>query len=40
VRIPGVDHKVRVLLLWGRRQDAKVKKILVTNRTGWEVIPR
>lgn len=38
VRIPGVDHKVRVLLLWGHRQDAKVKKILVTNRTGWEVI--
>ena len=38
VRIPGVDHKVRVLMLWGHRQDAKVKKILVTNRTGWEVI--
>lgn len=37
VRLPGVDHKVRVLLLWGQRQDAKVKKILVTNRTGWEV---
>ncbi len=38
VRLPGVDHKVRVLLLWGHRQEAKVKKILVTNRTGWEVI--
>jgi hypothetical protein len=37
VRIPGVDHKVRILILWGHRQDAKVKKILVTNRTGWEV---
>jgi hypothetical protein len=37
VRLPGVDHKVRVLLLWGQRQDTKVKKILVTNRTGWEV---
>lgn len=38
VRIPGVDHKVRILILWGERQDTKVKKILVTNRTGWEVI--
>jgi hypothetical protein len=37
VRIPGVDHKVRILILWGERQDIKVKKILVTNRTGWEV---
>lgn len=38
VRLPGVDHKVRILILWGQPQDAKVKKILVTNRTGWEVI--
>jgi hypothetical protein len=38
VRLPGVDHKVRLLLLWGQPQDTKVKKILVTNRTGWEVI--
>jgi hypothetical protein len=38
VRIPGVDHKVRLLILWSQRQDTKVKKILVTNRTGWEVI--
>jgi hypothetical protein len=38
VRIPGVDHKVRVLMLWGEPQDTKVKKILVTNRTGWDVI--
>lgn len=38
VRIPGVDHKVRVLLLWDQRHDARVKEILVTNQTGWEVI--
>jgi hypothetical protein len=37
VRLPGVDHKVRIVILWANRQDAKVKKILVTNRTGWEV---
>jgi hypothetical protein len=38
VRIPGVDHKVRVLILWAQRQDAQARKILVTNRTGWDVI--
>jgi hypothetical protein len=37
VRLPGVDHKVRIVMLWGHRQDDKVKKVLVTNRTGWEV---
>jgi hypothetical protein len=38
VRIPGVDHKVRVLILWAQRHDAQARKILVTNRTGWDVI--
>jgi hypothetical protein len=38
VRIPGVDHKVRLLILWDQRRDARARKILVTNRTGWEVI--
>ena len=38
VRIPGVDHKVRLLVLWDQRRDAQARKILVTNRTGWEVI--
>ncbi len=38
VRIPGVDHKVRILLLWDQRGDAQARKILVTNRTGWDVI--
>ena len=37
VRIPGVDHKVRLVILWGRRKDKRARKILVTNRTGWEV---
>ncbi len=37
VRIPGVEHKVRVLLLWDQRHDAQARKILVTNRTGWDV---
>jgi hypothetical protein len=38
VRIPGVEHKVRVLILWDQRGDAQARKILVTNRTGWDVI--
>lgn len=38
VRIPGVEHKVRVLILWAQRHEAQAKKILVTNRTGWDVI--
>jgi hypothetical protein len=37
VRIPGVDHKVRLVILWDRRKDKNARKILVTNRTPWEV---
>jgi hypothetical protein len=37
VEIPGVDHKVRVLLGWDQRRDAQARPILVTNRTGWDV---
>ena len=37
IRIPGVNHKVRVVILWNNRRDAKARKILVTNRTRWEV---
>jgi DDE superfamily endonuclease len=37
VRIPGVNHKVRIVILWRYRKDAEPCKILVTNRTTWEV---
>jgi len=37
VRIPGVDHKVRLVILWGKRKDKHARKVLVTNRTSWEV---
>jgi len=37
IRIAGVDHKVRIVILWAKRNDKKAKKALVTNRTGWEV---
>jgi len=37
VRIPGVNHKVRIVILWRYRRDAQPVKILVTNRISWEV---
>jgi uncharacterized protein YndB with AHSA1/START domain len=37
VRIPEVKHKVRIVILWRYRHDTEPVKILVTNRTTWEV---
>jgi hypothetical protein len=37
MRIPDVKHKVRIVILWRYRNDAEPCKILVTNRTTWEV---
>ena len=36
VRIPKVDHKVRILVLWNHRRDASPCKILITNRVRWD----
>jgi hypothetical protein len=36
LHIPGVKHKVRVVMIWDRRHDTQPKKILVTNRVYWE----
>ena len=36
IKIPNVNHKVRALIIWDKRRDAKPKKVLVTNRTNWE----
>ena len=38
MRIPDVDHPVRVVLLWKARGDQEASKALVSNRLGWEVI--
>ena len=38
IRIPEVDHKVRIVILWDKHNGTKAKKALVTNRTAWEVI--
>ena len=37
VRIPDVNHKVRIVILWRYRNDDRPCKILVTNRITWEV---
>ena len=36
IRIPEVDHPVRIVILWAGRDEGKARKILVTNRTQWE----
>jgi hypothetical protein len=37
IRIANVDHPVRILILWSERGAGKAHKILVCNRTYWEV---
>ena len=38
IRIPDVNHKVRIVILWDKRNSQKAKKILVCNRTHWDII--
>jgi hypothetical protein len=38
MRIPDVEHPVRVGLFWKAREDQEASKALVSNRLGWEVI--
>ena len=37
IRIPDVNHRVRIVVLWAHRDDTEARKILVCNRTHWEV---
>lgn len=37
IRIPEVNHKVRIVILWDRKNGKQAVKIVVTNRIGWEV---
>ena len=37
IRIPEVNHKVRIVIIWNHKRDRKPCKILVTNRVTWEV---
>jgi len=36
LRIPEVQHKVRILILWQRQEDSQPRIIVVTNRIQWE----
>ncbi len=38
LHIPGVHHKVRIVILWNKKGDKEPCKILVTNRVAWEVV--
>lgn len=37
LHIPKVNHKLRIVIIWNHRRDGAPCKILVTNRTTWEV---
>lgn len=37
LRIPEVNHKVRIVVIWKYKNDKEPRKILVTNRVAWEV---
>jgi hypothetical protein len=37
IRIPALNHPVRIVVLWTEEQATKPRKILITNRTYWEV---
>ena len=38
LHIPGVNHKVRIVVIWDKKRDKQPCKILLTNRVGWEVV--
>jgi hypothetical protein len=38
MRIPPVDHPVRIVVFWKERSDREASKALVSNRLLWEVI--
>ena len=35
VKMPRVEHKVRIVILWKYKNDAEPRKILVTNKIHW-----
>ena len=38
IHIPTVNHKIRIVIIWDKKRDREPRKILVTNRVGWEVV--
>jgi hypothetical protein len=37
LHIPGVHHKVRIVIIWDKKRDKEPRKVLVTNRVAWDV---
>ena len=37
IRLPEVNHPVRIVILWERKNGREAVKMVVTNRTYWEV---
>jgi hypothetical protein len=37
VRLPQVKHPVRIVMIWRNRRDQHLAKVLITNRTRWEI---
>lgn len=37
IRIPRLDHKVKVVILWKSQREAVASKIIITNQLNWEV---
>ena len=35
--IPEIDHRVRLVIIWDSKNDSKPRKIIVSNRTNWEI---
>src|SRR3989304_6237337 len=38
LHIPGVNHKVRIVIIWDKKRDKEPCKILITNRVAWDVV--
>jgi hypothetical protein len=37
LKVPGVDHRVRIVILWDKKNDVIPRKVLITNRCSWEI---
>lgn len=37
VKMPNIDHKVRIVCLWKHKNDKEPRKILVTNKIHWNL---
>jgi hypothetical protein len=38
LHIPGVNHKIRIVIIWDKKRDKEPCKILITNRVAWDVV--